>query len=100
MNISMNHRFSWTPDVRSVNPMTNFIDAEHMARTFVDHGITSVPQHHIAALAADAVHHGASPVLAAVLADPNEPPVARLRAFSRVAGVFTSPAQRPLATAA
>lgn len=80
--------------------MTNFIDAELMARTFVDQGIASVPQNRIATLAADAVHRGASPVLAGVLADPNEPTTARLRAFGRIAGVFTNPVHRPLATAA
>lgn len=80
--------------------MTTFIDAELMARTFVNHGIPAVPQDQIETLAADAIHHGASPVLAHVLADPNEPDAVRLRAFGRIAGIFTNPAHRPVAVAA
>ena len=72
---------------------------------FADHiaadGIALVPAELVAALVSAARAVGASDVLIGVVADPTEPPVARERAFGKLAGRLigaapaTSPASSP-----
>lgn len=79
--------------------MTNFDDIQRLAAVVDDQGLTAVPHDRLTRVAADALRRGASPVLAAVLADPSQPEVARTRAFGKITTVFIS-RPRPLVSAA
>jgi hypothetical protein len=94
------HRFSWTSSVRTVHVMTTITlpDLERIGRSIDERGLAAVPADELRAVADTARELGGSAVLAAVLADPAEPDVTRVRAFGLLGYAFRSP--RPALLAA
>lgn len=71
--------------MRATAPPITLVDLDELATT-IDHlGVDAVDHDVLVRLAAVAALAGASLVLAEVLADPAQPPVARERAFGRLA---------------
>lgn len=74
-------------------------DLDRIGSIIDQHGLDAVPHQLLRDLAQDAKDHGVRPVAASVLIDPNDPIVARERAFAVVAygliGARTR--QRPIA---
>ena len=72
-------------------------DIERIGRSLDEHGLDAFSSAELRAVARTARELGGSPVLAAVLADPAEPAVARMRAFGLLGGVFRNPRPQQLA---
>lgn len=89
------HRFSLTSAVPTVEDMhTPVPDLAQLGQALAAHGFAG----HDAAIHAvveSARGAGLSPVLIAVLADPTEPELARLRAFGRLALALTAERRDP-----
>lgn len=68
--------------------MNSLTDITDVANNIATDGIATVPHEQLRAIATSAVRHGASPVLANVVADPSQPEVARTRAFGRITLAF------------
>ncbi len=65
--------------------MTTSLDLHQVAETVADQGVGAVDTTLIDGIAARGLANGASPTLVDVLVDPDEPAVARIRAFGMVA---------------
>lgn len=75
-------------------------DLQRVAQTVADRGIDAVDASFVDAVAARALMLGASPTLVDILVDPDEPAVARIRAFGRLAVIAARPAHDRFALAA
>jgi hypothetical protein len=65
--------------------MTTPLSLHQVAETVADRGVGAVDTTLIDGIAATGLANGASPTLVEVLVDPDEPAVARIRAFGLVA---------------
>jgi len=68
--------------------MMNFSEITQVAHIIAIAGIAAVPYDQLLAIAAASVQCGASPVLAQIVADSNQPAVARARAYGRITTAF------------
>jgi hypothetical protein len=75
-------------------------DLARVAATVADRGIDAVEPSLVDAVAARALMLGASTTLVDILVDPDEPAVARIRAFGRLAVVAARPTHDRFALAA
>ena len=75
-------------------------DLHRVAETVADRGIDAVDPPLVDAVAARALMLGASTTLVDILVDPDEPPVARVRAFGRLAVIAARPTRDHFALAA
>src|SRR5690606_25141730 len=101
--MSRNHRFSWCSTVRSVVSMTSndlHTDLNRVAETVADQGIDAIDPSLVDAVAARALVLGANTTLVDILVDPDEPAVARIRAFGRLAMIVARPTRDRFALAA
>ena len=76
------------------------LDLRRVAETVADRGIDAIDPSLVDAVAARALMLGASPTLVDILVDPDEPTVARIRAFGRLAVVAARPTRDRFAWAA
>lgn len=72
------------------DPSRDTLDLDGIATTVEHRGVAAVDPRHIVALIAHARAAGASQTLIDVLVGSSEPPVARVRAFGRIAAVLVS----------
>lgn len=77
-----------------------YTDLHRVAEAVADQGIDAVDPSLVDAVAARALVLGASTTLVDILVDPDEPAVARIRAFGRLAMVVARPARDRFALAA
>lgn len=75
-------------------------DLQRVAQTVADQGIDAVDPSLVDAVAARALMLGASNTLVDILVDPDEPAVARIRAFGRLAMIAARPTRDRFALAA
>lgn len=69
------------------------IDLDRVAETVADRGVDAVDPSLVDRVATRALALGASPTIVAVVLDPTEPAVARVRAFGRLAMIVSRPAR-------
>ena len=77
-----------------------YTDLLRVAEAVADQGIDAVDPSLVDAVAARALVLGASTTLVDILVDPDEPAVARIRAFGRVAMIVARPTRDRFALAA
>lgn len=75
-------------------------DLHRVAETVADQGIDAIDPSLVDAVAARALVLGASTTLVDILVDPDEPAVARIRAFGRLATIVARPTRDRFALAA
>ena len=75
-------------------------DLQRVAQTVADQGIDAIDPSLVDAVAARALMLGASNTLVDILVDPDEPAVARIRAFGRLAMIAARPTRDRFALAA
>jgi hypothetical protein len=75
-------------------------DLDRVAETVADQGLDAVDPSLVDAVAARALMLGASTTLVDILVDPDEPTVARIRAFGRLAMIAARPVRDRFALAA
>lgn len=75
-------------------------DLQRVAATVADRGIDAVDPSFVDAVAARALMLGANTTLVDILVDPDEPAVARVRAFGRIAMIAARPTRDSFALAA
>jgi len=75
-------------------------DLHRVAETVADQGIDAIDPSLVDAVAARALVLGANTTLVDILVDPDEPAVARIRAFGRLAMIVARPTRDRFALAA